>query len=421
MKKLLIISSYAPPAIGGPQILYNLLKDLPSDRYSILTSFYNIDNLSAQKGTWLNGEYFFYDKPKANKEDRIKNAQDQTSEGKKSSLLLKLKNLARTNKIVWNLIGTPVIFAQIFWIKRTGRAIISRLNPDILLSISDYGPALISTYLLHKKTKKPYIVFLFDIYKGSFHPFPGKILAGIFDKKVIQNAQKVIVTNQGAKDYYSGLYGKKSTEHFEIIHNAISPEPYLPLISPYNPRPPYKIVFTGRIYWPQQRSLQNLIAVVNQISDLDIELHIYCPNTKDYLTKIGVIESDKIKISVASPKEMPMIQSQADILFLPLSWNTKGRAIVDTATPGKLSDYLISGRPILIHSPASTYLVRYAKENNIALVVDEEDMEKLKLGIKKIITDIEYSKTIIKNAQELFYKNHDINKNSNLFLNIFKP
>jgi len=59
---------------------------------------------------------------------------------------------------------------------------------------------------------------------------------------------------------------------------------------------------------------------------------------------------------------MSEIQTQADILFLPLSWHTKSQKIIDTATPGKLTDYLISNRPILIYAPASTFLAQYAKK-----------------------------------------------------------
>lgn len=419
MKKILVISSYAPPAIGGPQILYNLLKDLPIENYSILTSFYNIDNLSAQKGTWLPCRYYFYDNLKKTREDRIKASQVNTVDQKKSSLLLKLKNFVRRNSLVRNIIGIPVIFVQIFWIIKNGKTVIKEKNPDILLSISDYGPAIISTYFLSKITKKLFAVFLFDLYRGSFYPFPGNILADIFEKRILKKASKIIVTNQGTKDFYIKRYGDVFSKKMFVIHNATSSDPYLSLITPYQPKPPYKILFTGRIYWPQIRSLQNLVRVVNEINDLDIKLDIYCPNTSDYLTKLGIIENDKIKISVASPQDIPKIQSQADILFLPLSWKTKSQAIIDTATPGKFADYLIAGKPMLIHAPASSYLVKYARENNVAAIVDQENTQNLKNAIRKIVKDANFSQEIIKNAQKLFFENHEINKNARVFRSLF--
>ena len=113
---------------------------------------------------------------------------------------------------------------------------------------------------------------------------------------------------------------------------------------------------------------------------------------------------------MAPNSEMPRIQSQADILFLPLSWHTKSPEIINTATPGKLTEYLIGGRPILIHAPKESYLVEYAKENDFALVVDEENVDQLANAIRRLLTDQELSNRLIRNAQATFLKNHDITK-----------
>ncbi|MBU1046013.1 glycosyltransferase [Patescibacteria group bacterium] len=418
-KKILVVSSYAPPAIGGPQNLYNLLRDFPKDRYFILTSFYNIDNLSAQKGTWLDGEYIFYDKPGATKEERIKTQEEKTI-AKKSSLLNKLKHLARRSWLVRNIIGIPIIVTQIFWIVRQGKKSVKEKQVDVLLGFSDYGPAMIGTYLLHKISKTPFRLFLFDLYKGNFYPFPGGFLSKIFEPKLFKRAEQIIVTNQGTKNFYINRYGENIGRKIVIIHNAAFPEPYLASQSEYQPSPPFSILFTGRIYWPQINAIRNLIQAVEEINDLDLKLDIYCPNPRDYLDRIGIKESEKIKISVAPPQDMPKIQSQADILFLPLSWRTKSNDIINTATPGKLTDYLVAGKPMLIHAPASTYLVKYAKENNCAMVVDKNEVEELKRGIKTLIENPELARQLIQNARKTFFANHDANKNAEIFHSLFK-
>jgi len=419
LKKILIISSYAPPAIGGPQNLYNLLRDFPINRYFILTSFYNIDNLSAQKGTWLDGEYIFYDNPRATREDRIK-AQGEKMITEKSSLLNKLKHLARRSRVVRNIIGIPIITTQIFWIIKQGKKSIKEKQIDVLLGFSDYGPAMLGTYFLHKMTKVPFRLFLFDIYKGNFFPFPGGILSKILEPKLFKQAEQVIVTNQGTKDFYINRYGGNIGEKIKIIHNAAFPEPYLSSQSEYSPTPPFSILFTGRIYWPQINAIKNLIQAVEEINDLDLKLDIYCPNPRDYLDRIGIKESDKIKISVAPPQDMPKIQSQADILFLPLSWGTKSNDIINTATPGKLTDYLVAGKPMLIHAPATAYLVKYAKENNFAMIVDKNDVEGLKKGIKTLIENPDLARQLIQNAKKTFFANHDANKNAEIFRALFR-
>ncbi|MFA5392087.1 MAG: glycosyltransferase [Candidatus Paceibacterota bacterium] len=414
LKKALIISSYAPPAIGGPQNLFNLLRDFPENSYCILTSFYNIDNLSAKTDTWLKGKYIFYDNITAS--GSFKTHSETTKELPSRSILNKLKHLVKRIRFLGILGGIFIIGSQIIMMLRAGIKSIKKEKIEIMLGISDYGPAMISTYLLHKITKKPYYIFLFDIYKGNFYSvFPAILLAKIFEPKLFKNAKKIIVTNEGAKEFYTKRYGDKISDKFVVIHNSVFPEPYLKFQKSqpiHKPKPPYTILFTGKIYWPQIGALKNLIKAVNEINDKNIKLKIYTPSPTDYLKEIGIEESSKVEISVAPPSEMPKIQNQADILFLPLSWHTKSQAIIDTATPGKLTDYLIAGRPILIHAPTSTYLVQYAKKNNFAMVVDEENIEKFKIAVKKLLTDKKLVEELIKNAQKTFFENHDANRNT---------
>lgn len=418
--KTILISSYAPPILGGPQNLYNLLRDADPNSYCILTSFYNINNLSARIGTWLKGEYIFYDSNATTK--NIAETPD-SSNFKKRVFLSKLKHSMKRLAIARRLLGTFIILAQVIAIVIKGKKTIKDKNINSIIGFSDYGPAMIGAYILYKITKKTYSIFLFDLYKGNPFPFPGNQLASFFEPLIFKSANQIIVGNEGTREFYVKRYGQGISKKIKIIQNSTFPEPYIKLQNiPQeikSPSSPYQILFTGNIAWPQTRSLKNLIKAVNEINDINIKLKIYSPNPKDYLQKIGITESEKVEISVASPKEMPEIQSKADILFIPLSWNTESQAIIDTATPTKLIDYLIAGRPMLIHAPASSFLVKYAKDKNFAEVVDEENIEKLKESIKKLLTDKEFSNTIVKNAKETFFRNHDANKNTLLFQSLF--
>lgn len=418
LKKILIVSSYAPPAIGGPQNLYNLLRDFPENSYCILTSFYNIDNVSAKTGMWLKGKYIFYDNPSVS--GSLKTNSEITKEQPFRLIINKLKHLVKRIWFLGALGGIFIIVSQIIMMVRTGIKTIKKEKIEIMLGISDYGPAMISTYLLHKITQKPYDIFLFDIYKNNFYPVvPAGFLAKIFESKILKNAEKIVVTNEGTLNYYIRIYGEEMRKKSIIIHNSTFPESYLKLHTDYNPKPPYTILYTGRISWPQIGALKNLIKAVNEINDIDLKLKIYTPSPIDYLKKIGIEKSEKVEILVAPPQDMPQIQTKADILFLPLSWHTKSQDIINTATPGKLTDYLISSRPILIHAPSSSFLSQYAKDNNFALVVDEENIEKLKSAIKTLLFNKTFAKQIIENAKNTFFKNHDANKNFKIFENLF--
>lgn len=337
---------------------------------------------------------------------------------KKRSFISKLKYLVKRYTFIREIMGIPIILNPIIAIVSKGRTTIKNKEIDSIIGFSDYGPAMIGAYILHKITRKRYNIFLFDIYKGNFFPFPGNLLANILEPFMFKSASHIIVTNEGTRDFYIKRYGKNISKKIVTIHNSTFKEPYLKLNKSYQLHKSYTIVFTGRIYWPQIESLKNLIKAVVDIKDIDIKLKIYSPSPKDYLKEIGIMESEKIKIEVAPSDQMPEIQNSADILFLPLSWHTKSQAIIDTATPGKLTDYLIAGKPILIHAPSSTFVAKYAKENDFAEVVDIEDNDILIKSIKHLISNKEYSDKLVTNAQKIFYKNHDAIINAKIITKI---
>jgi len=409
INKIIFISSYTPPSLGGPQNLYNLLRDIDPNYYCILTSFYNIDNVSAKIGTWLKGEYIFYDNTSSTK--NITNVSDNST-FKKRTLINKFKKVIKYFSVIHKIMRFFATIIQIIAIISKGRKVIKDKNINSIIGFSDNGPAMIGAYILHKITKKKYSIFLFDLYKGNLFPFPENLLANFFEPKMFRSANKIIVTNEGTRDFYIKRYGQDISEKIVIIHNSAFADAYLKIKKQSEFKNMYTIAYTGRIYWAQIRSIKNLIQAISEMKDLEIKLKIYSPHPKEYLKKIGIIESEKVEIGIASPKEISKIQNDADILFLPLSWNTKSQAIIDTATPGKLTDYLISGSPILIHAPASTFLVKYAKENNFAEVVDNEDSKLLKEAIKKLVQDKKYSDKLIINAKNTFYKNHNSKINS---------
>lgn len=310
--KTILISSYAPPSLGGPQNLYNLLRDIDPDSYCILTSFYNIDNISAKIGTWLKGEYIFYDS--ISSEKKITPSIDVKISSNRE-IIYKLKNLARRSKFIRNVIGIFIILIQIIAIISRGKKAIKKKKIDSIVGFSDYGPAMIGSYLLHKITKKSYSIFLFDIYKGNFFPFPGNFLAKIFEPLMFKSAKNIIVTNEGTKDFYSKRYSHDISKKIIVIHNSIFEEPYLKIEKYHKSEPPYTVIFTGRIYWPQIEALKNLIEAISEIKDMEIKLKIYSPHPKEYFKEIGIAEAEKVEIGIASPEEIPEIQSNANILF----------------------------------------------------------------------------------------------------------
>ena len=410
-KKILLISSWAPPMIGGPQNLYNIFSNFNNNSYSILSSLINIkqSQKNGVSGSSLGGEYYFYD-------DNALQWQDSIEQNNKINrykiIIFTISNFPIIGKYLKIFLGLCFI---IFKFTKKALWIVKNKNIDILIGVSDEGQALLTTFLIHKITKKPYFIYFFDIYRENLLSWPFKFIARIIEKPLIKNAAMIILTNEGTEKYFKKLYDSKIKTI--VIHNSIIAEAYENIQTPYQPCPPYQIVFTGNLNWPQERSVRNLITAVSEINDIDVKLLLYVPSPPQDLVETYK-NHPKIKFDVAPQSEMPRIQSGADILFLPFAWRTPSPQIIATASPGKLTDYLASGRPILIHAPPYAYVSQYAKEYGFAHIVDEESIPLLQDGIRKLLQDHDYSRKLIKNARELFLKNHDAVKNAELLKKI---
>jgi glycosyltransferase involved in cell wall biosynthesis len=150
---------------------------------------------------------------------------------------------------------------------------------------------------------------------------------------------------------------------------------------------------------------------MKKLSDLPLNLELYIPSASPVIKKV-ILGQTNILLTSAPPGAMPQIQSQATLLFLPLAWNTKAPDIIATATPGKFTDYLASGRPMLIHAPDYAYVSRYGKENNLGLVVDQNSVDALAKAIRDFLADPAQGQKYIDNALRVFHQNHDAHKNA---------
>lgn len=410
--KVLVVTSWAPPMIGGPQNFYNLFSQFPQNSYVILTGYRALVQGGISPKSWLAGEYVFYDRSQP--VDRSVAAVEQPAEvasaqPQRPSLLYRL--IQQFHRLP--LFG-PVAYA-ILSLGKTGLMVVAGLKairqhrPTTLLGISDHGPALIATGILSLLTKKPYQLYLFDIYKGNNFFSIDKVLAFCLEGWLVRRAERVIVTNEGTEAYYLERYGKQI--NIAVIHNAVFGDAYQDKRTDYQPKPPYTILYTGHVYWAQEQSVNNLIAAMAQLSDLPIQLDLYVPGADESLRRL-VADRSNIRLLSAAQSEMPAIQSQATLLFLPLSWHTKSPDIIRTATPGKFTDYLAAGRPMLVHAPNYAYISQYVKQTQLGVVVDVDSADELAAAIRQFLANPSTGKVMVENALKIFEAQHDAVKNA---------
>jgi hypothetical protein len=368
---------------------------------------------SPDLGSWLPGDYFFcdYSGPR-----RMPARSDQSipKDGKPRAHIL--KNLPEPVKKPLKAVRDT--FHEIAIITKlviAGVHVARENNPTHIIGVSDDGPALLSSYIIARLTSTSHVLWLFDIYLGNNLTFFEKALSKVFEPRMFKSAKLVIVTNEATRDLYRKRYG--SGFKCAVIPNSISLSKYEENRTPYKPTKPHNIVYTGNVYWAQERSLLRLVRLMKELEDQQIFLKLYVPFTNDAF--LGSLhDHPNIILASAHNTQMPEIQCNSTILFLPLSWNTQNPEVIATASPGKFTDYLASGRPMLIFAPPYAFISQYAKRKKLAHVVEEENEIKLKAGLLKLIQDQKYSHHLINQALATLRIQHDAQRNGKIVMKL---
>jgi glycosyltransferase involved in cell wall biosynthesis len=147
-----------------------------------------------------------------------------------------------------------------------------------------------------------------------------------------------------------------------------------------------RVVYTGVISPAQYDAVQRLLDALTLPEMHDVELHIYSGQSVSDLQAQGLTGSFHVHPFVRPP-EIYQIQQKADILFLALGFNTPYTAIIRTSATTKLADYLASGTPLLVHSPAGSFPAWYARTHGCGLVVDQPEPAMLAAAIRTLRSD----------------------------------
>lgn len=363
-KKLFVISSWAPPAPGSSSIfLYNLFSQFDPTTFSILTDTQWAT--SAVQSRKLPCRYFSF------------------GPHTKTSFFRSLVN---------------------------GLRVVRNENMDVLLGVGDREYTLILTFVLSLLSRKPYSVYLLDIYRWNYLGPVQNMFAHMCEPILFRYARSIFVMGDGHRLLYERKYGNRFT--YTVIRNCTGTDSQVTTVR--KSVPPYRIVYTGNIYWAQEGSVRNLIKAISLLSDLDIRIDVYSSRIPEKL-KNEFANNPHIAFKSAPHEEMAAIQAAADILFLPLAWDNRSREVIEMATPGKTAEYLVSGRPILVHAPPYAFLSIYAREKGFAEVVDEENIEKLRDAVRKLLTDENYVAKLVLNAKALSASEYNVETNAKKF------
>lgn len=287
---------------------------------------------------------------------------------------------------------------------------------DAILACSGNPYDLPAGYLASRWAGVPFYAYVFDYYSYQWTRLLHRYFARYVEPIVLKGAAGVIVPNEFLRDEYRRRYEIEPI----VIHNPCE-------VSETDHKVPWpashgeiRIMCTGAAYRTHYDAFRNLIAAVQQLDRPDVELHVYTaqPQAESELENIGW---PLVRYNRLAPSHVLEVQRSADILFLPLAFNSPTPEVIRTSAPGKMGEYLASGRPVLVHAPADSFVSWYFKEHECGVVVDQSEPGMLAQAIGRILNDADLRQRVGENARARARADFNLAVAQAKFVKLFQP
>lgn len=380
MKKTLIMSSSFPPSVSGTAtVLRNLFYHFPKDSYFVMRR----------------------------SEEPVEIDSDLDYNG----WTLDLRNLTRSR-----FIARSIEYLQIPLLIIQGLRFMSKYKIDNIFA-NFPGPGFcITAFILHKLTGKPLFIYMHDTWEEAKVNPVAVMVAKFFEKRIFDSCSRIFVISEALYKLYRCKYEYRRNNIILLPH-SINIDKWRRIQKNIEVKPKdsqcIKIVFTGAIYAMNLDAMQNLIKAVNLISEKDVRVTICTSINPEWLKAKGICGPKVDTFFAETRQDLYSIQRQADILFLPMGFNTPFPEESKTAFPTKIFDYMLANRPILVHAPPDSFLAKKAREEGFGLVIDALDPVRLKEGILELYYNKGLADQLCERAQTIVQR-HDSFKISKL-------
>lgn len=367
--KIAIFSRYLPPHTSGqPIVLYKILKNLRTDTYCLIST---VEPAPPTLLPRLPADYVTLAPERPIRLPRLQR------------LLAPVNAWIRVRSRARHLAEA---------IRKNGCRVLVACSGDVL--------DLPAAHFAARDTGVPLVLYLFDYYSHQFdddRSILGKLVSKfvrVAEERIVPSAKLVLVPNEALQEEYLERFDVRC----EVIRNPVDP-PHEPISIDDWPRDPgsIRIIYTGAVYAAQSDALANLIAAL-ELGGLDVEarLHVYTAQSQEKLNSMGLQGAERFQ--AVSTQDARRVQQEADIVFLPLSFNSPYPHIIRTSCPGKFAEYLVSGRPMLVHAPANAFVSRYCRAHQCAWVVDRNDPDEVRAALAQILSDPDQRQERIRRA-----------------------
>jgi glycosyltransferase involved in cell wall biosynthesis len=251
---------------------------------------------------------------------------------------------------------------------------------------------LCSAYLASRWLALPLFPFFHNTYRENRQGI-AYCLATWLQLRVFRAAPVVFVMSEGMQNELQQLYPEQ--RFLPLVHTF---EGEVPQFEPLPPVDPAKVQlgYLGSVNETNLDALRRLRTVVGDLPNTS--LNIYSGSPGWFLEKQRLLGS-RVRHEQPSDEVLQMKLRENDILLLPHGLRG-GLSPIEYLTifPTRTIPYLLSGRPILAHSPQDSFLTQWLRRHDCAEIVDVPDEAALRAAIARLCDDTPRRDQLVRNA-----------------------
>ena len=232
-----------------------------------------------------------------------------------------------------------------------------------------------------------------------------KNVAKVVQQKMFDTSHKIFVMSEGMKDLYKNKYNVETIPLLHSFSEEVEEKKF-------NNNVEKSIFWGGNIYSINKETVKRIHLAC---TDLDYILTLSAANTYDKLNKLGFVNNNIKILPFLSREDYITILKNQKALLLSIDWPNESAVHKDelgTIFPTKTIEYLISGRPIIVHCPEEYFLAKFFKKHKCGIVLTDRNPQLIKEQIKAVFSDEKKLQEMVKNAYKASKQFHISNVKS---------
>jgi glycosyltransferase involved in cell wall biosynthesis len=416
--KVLIIGQNFGNSGGGQITLTNLFRGWPKENIGIVAyrgtlDYINKDICDKYYRIGYNGKsvpfpFFLFLKNKKLGELEVGEA------GIAKRYTPKMRNLVITNtlkKIANELLSFFGLYHLVYRITITKDYIswINNFNPDIIYSQLSTLELVRLVNATMDIGDKPLAIHIMDDWPSTINR-PG--LFCIYWNKIYNSEFHDLLRKASIRLCISDLmcteYKRRYNYNFTYFHNPIDVGFWIRYSkNNWGISHTFTVLYAGRIGKGTSSSVTDIANSLNLLSKegININFEIQTSSLSHKVIKKLKTYPNVIINSYLDYKDLPKKLSSVDLLVLPIDFDKNNLKFIKYSMPTKVSEYMITGTPILIYSPIDTALSEYAKQIQCFVVVNHKG--DLIDSITQLYSNVELRQKMGQKARKIASYSHD--------------